>query len=298
MPSSLRNFAAFALLLAMAATPALARKSTKPAGPTTPPPILATDWKLVDPDNLLIMDTNHGRIVAELYPLIAPKTVAQIKTLARRHFFDGQSFFRVIDGFMDQTGDPTNTGQGGSDLPNVPGEFTFVRDANFPFVTLTQSGASVAGLSEFMPVNSQSDALMAMNVSGTVQGWGMFCQGVLGMARAEDPGSGNSQFFIMRNANFGLDHKYTAFGRVLVGLDVARLIKTGEPVPEPQDVMTRVRLASDLPPGETYPLARVSTASKFYRYEFDKLKDAKGEEFSPCDVDILVNTKPETVLPK
>ena len=296
MFSTARTTLALALLaVAVTASPALARKAKKAEAPLAAPLIQRTDWVQIDPDNLLIIDTNHGRIVAELYPKFAPKTVEQIKALARRHFYDGLTFFRVIDTFMDQTGDPTNTGQGGSDLPNVPGEFTFVRDQAFPFITVNQQGVTTLGISDFMPAASQSDALMTMTASGSVQGWGLFCAGVLGMARADDPNSGNSQFFLMRGANDGLNHKYTAFGRVLVGMDVVKLIKTGEPVPDPQDKMVRVRLASDLPAGEAYQLTRLSTSSAFYRYEINKTHDAKGADFSPCDMDILTNTNPDLV---
>jgi peptidylprolyl isomerase len=77
-----------------------------------------------DPQNTVFLDTKHGRIVIQLRPDLAPKHVAQIKALVARKFYDGIVFHRVIDGFMAQTGDPTGTGGGGSDLPNIPAEFT------------------------------------------------------------------------------------------------------------------------------------------------------------------------------
>jgi cyclophilin family peptidyl-prolyl cis-trans isomerase len=77
-----------------------------------------------DPENVLILQLKDGRVVIRLRPDLAPKHVAQIKALARRGFYDGIVFHRVIDGFMAQTGDPTGTGTGGSDLPNIPAEFT------------------------------------------------------------------------------------------------------------------------------------------------------------------------------
>lgn len=77
-----------------------------------------------DPENTLFMDLKDGRVVIELRPDIAPRHVAQIKTLVRRGFYDGTPFHRVIEGFMAQGGDPTGTGTGGSDLPNIPAEFS------------------------------------------------------------------------------------------------------------------------------------------------------------------------------
>jgi peptidylprolyl isomerase len=77
-----------------------------------------------DPQNTIYLDTKDGRITIRLRPDLAPKHVEQIKTLAKRGFYDGIVFHRVIPGFMAQTGDPTGTGTGRSDLPNIPAEFT------------------------------------------------------------------------------------------------------------------------------------------------------------------------------
>ena len=67
-----------------------------------------------DLENMLYMETAHGRIVIKLRPDLAPNHVARVKELARQKFYDGTPFHRVIDGFMAQGGDPTGTGTGGS----------------------------------------------------------------------------------------------------------------------------------------------------------------------------------------
>ncbi len=80
-----------------------------------------------DPENTIFLDTKDGRISIRLRSDLAPKHVAQIKTLTRQKFYDGAPFHRVIDGFMAQTGDSKNkNGTGGSDLPNIPAEFSQV----------------------------------------------------------------------------------------------------------------------------------------------------------------------------
>ncbi|MEC9066724.1 MAG: peptidylprolyl isomerase [Pseudomonadota bacterium] len=77
-----------------------------------------------DRENILLLDLSTGeRVAIRLMPSWAPNHVERIKTLARRGFYDGVIFHRVIDGFMAQTGDPTGTGQGGSDLPDLDAEF-------------------------------------------------------------------------------------------------------------------------------------------------------------------------------
>ena len=77
-----------------------------------------------DPQNTVYLDTKDGRITIRLRPDLAPKHVEQIKTLTKQGFYDGIVFHRVIPGFMAQTGDPTGTGTGKSDLPNLPAEFS------------------------------------------------------------------------------------------------------------------------------------------------------------------------------
>ncbi len=77
-----------------------------------------------DPENTLIMTLETGPVIIDLRPDLAPGHVAQIKTLAREGFYDGVVFHRVIPGFMAQGGDPTGTGGGGSDKPNLKAEFS------------------------------------------------------------------------------------------------------------------------------------------------------------------------------
>jgi cyclophilin family peptidyl-prolyl cis-trans isomerase len=78
----------------------------------------------LDPQNTIYLDLKDGRVVIALRPKLAPKHVEQVKALTKRGFYNGIVFHRVINGFMAQTGDPTGTGTGGSDLPNIPAEFT------------------------------------------------------------------------------------------------------------------------------------------------------------------------------
>ena len=77
-----------------------------------------------DLDDTVYMDLKGGRVTIQLRPDLAPKHVERVRELLKKHFYDGLVFFRVIDGFMAQGGDPTNTGTGGSDLPDLPAEFT------------------------------------------------------------------------------------------------------------------------------------------------------------------------------
>ncbi|HYF06915.1 MAG TPA: peptidylprolyl isomerase, partial [Acetobacteraceae bacterium] len=71
-------------------------------------------------ENTLQLELKDGKVVIQLRPDLAPQHVERIKELARKGFYDGVVFHRVIEGFMAQGGDPTGTGRGGSDLPNLP----------------------------------------------------------------------------------------------------------------------------------------------------------------------------------
>jgi peptidylprolyl isomerase len=140
------------------------------------------------------METTKGRVVIELFPDLAPNHVVRIKELAREGAYDGVVFHRVIDGFMAQTGDvkfgdmkdgydANQVGTGGSELPDLPAEFS----KNEHFV-----------------------------------------RGVVGMARAQDPNSANSQFFIMFAPVPSLDGDYTIVGKVVSGMDKIDAIKKGD----------------------------------------------------------------------
>jgi cyclophilin family peptidyl-prolyl cis-trans isomerase len=75
----------------------------------------------------ILLKLKDGDVIIELYPKKAPKHVQRIKDLANKGFYDNVAFHRVIQGFMAQTGDPTGTGMGGSDLPNLKAEFNDIK---------------------------------------------------------------------------------------------------------------------------------------------------------------------------
>ena len=146
----------------------------------------------LDPENTLVLETTKGRVVIAMRPDLAPGHVERIKTLARKGFYDGIVFHRVIDGFMAQTGCPNGTGTGGSDLPDLKAEF-----------------------------NAEPHV-----------------RGVCSMARTNFPHSANSQFFICFDDARFLDKQYTVWGKVVEGMDNVDLIKRGEPVRDPDKIVS------------------------------------------------------------
>jgi peptidylprolyl isomerase len=246
------------------------------------------EWRAIAPENLLIIDTAKGRILIELEPRVAPLSVARIRTLADQGFYDGLKFHRVIPDFMAQTGDPLGTGEGGSDLPDIEGEFQFRRGRDLGFVSLATGQSGLLGLAGSMPVFTQPDAQMMVTADFKTAAQALFCPGVLGMARNQDPHSANSQFFIMTGSNESLNGLYAPFGRVLVGLDVVRALKPGVEAANGQvldpDLMTRARTAAALPEGQR-PVVRVrTTSSPAFTAMVEQVRTERGARFTVCDV--------------
>ena len=246
----------------------------------------SADWRTVAPENLLVIDTAKGRVLVEMDPRVAPMSVNRVRTLADRGFYDGLKFHRVIPDFMAQTGDPLGTGQGGSDLPDLAGEFQFRRGRDAGFVPVMTTPEGQAGLVGSMPVVTQPDAQMMVTADFKAGAQGLFCPGVAGMARASSPDSANSQFFLMTGPKDDLNGRYTPFGRVVAGMDVVRAIKAGSEadngaVTDP-DVMTRARTAAAMPEGER-PTVRVMTGAGV-QAEIERVRAEQGAAFDICDV--------------
>jgi len=286
-----------AAALAALATPTLAQKAkapaakaaAKPAAPAGPAP---ADWRTPNPEDVLVIDTNKGRVLVELVPEVAPEHADRVRQLAREGFYDGHRFFRVIDGFMAQTGDPQNTGEGGSSNPDLKAEFFFRRADDTPITIAADQQVAEVGFIKSLPVMTQSMSLAPMTADGKVQGWGLYCPGVVGMARASDPNSGNSQFFLMRAHYPSLEKKYTAFGRVIAGQEVVDSLKTGEPAPDPQDLMQKVRVLADVPAKERPKVRVIDPKGRWFKAELARVAGGQPPAaFDACAVKIPVEVK-------
>jgi peptidylprolyl isomerase len=274
--------------IAGGAAAALALLVASPAAAQT------SGWRTVDPENLLVIDTTKGRILVEIADFAAPGHAARIKTLARQGFYDGQIFHRVIDDFMAQTGDPTGTGTGDSGLPDLPQEFTFRRAAALPVAVVRPVAGGEEGFIGSLPVSGQSDLAMIAMADRRAETWGIFCDGVAGMARlGSDVNSANSQFFVMRarwpnqQRETVMDRTYTAWGRVVAGLDVVKALAPGSPPPQP-DRMIRTRLAADLAGSERPTVRVMDPRGPAFRALIAQARTKAGAGFSACDVELPV----------
>ena len=149
-----------------------------------------------DPGQRLVMELETGEVVIELLPEVAPDHVERIKTLARDGFYDGIIFHRVIPGFMAQTGDPTGTGRGGSDLPDLDAEFS-----QLPFERGT------VGMARTQDPNSANSQFFIMfepapHLNGQYTVWGRVVDGMANVDAVEagQPPSDPTEIVSMRVA--------------------------------------------------------------------------------------------------
>ncbi|MDB5469352.1 MAG: peptidylprolyl isomerase [Caulobacter sp.] len=259
------------------------------------PTLAPTDWRTPNPDDILVIDTSQGRVIVEMAPQLAPGHVERVRELAKAHFYDGLEFFRVINNFMAQTGDPKNDGTGSSEAPDLKAEFEFRRGAKDPFVMFERlpaggdTGVTEVGFYGNMAVRTAPGLQMMASKDGKVTGWGLFCKGAVGAARGTNPDSANSQFFLMRATYPSLNSQYTAWGRVISGQAVVEKIKAGtedDPVTPPRDVMKTVRLLSDLPEKERPKIQIVDTRSPGFKALVEAQKAAAKAPLTICDVEI------------
>ena len=254
------RIAPIAILAALVAAPACAENAPADAAGVFEMPAVtfaeaaedADNWRAADPENLFVFDTTKGQVIVEALPLAAPKHVEQYRAIIRSGKYEGTAFHRVINGFMAQGGDI----EGGSGLPDLPGEFVFERSpSEAPFDMVGGNAAGTEGYYQGFPVQTQSAFLAEMNTTGTVESWIPHCAGVMSTARTDDPNSANSQFFWMRGRKSHLDKSYTAWGRVISGYTTVKSIKAGPEasngaVSQP-DILIKAQVAADM--GEDAP---------------------------------------------
>lgn len=242
--------------------------------------VAVPDWRPLDPDNTLLIETEKGRIVIEMRPEFAPKSVERVKLLAREGVYDGLQFHRVIPGFVAQTGNPNNKDGGTSSHPDLPPEFQFRLPPQTPVAAAAQASDAWYGFLGATPLQA-----VPPKPGQPLRGWGAYCAGVAGMGRQADPATGNSEIFIMLEATRRLDRDYTVWGRVVSGMDAVKALTAGEPPAKP-DHMLKVRVAADLPVAERPRLFVLNEQGAAFKALVADVRAAKGADFTVCDVEI------------
>jgi len=211
-----------------------------------PPP---DAWRDVDPANLALMDTRYGQIAIELAPEFAPKHVERMRALIRAHFFDGKSFYRVIDGYVAQGGMENDTPASRAAWPPLKAEFDRPVGDDVMFTPLGSPDP-------FAPETGHANGFPAGRDAKEGRLWIVHCPGTFAFARDNAPDTASTEFYIViGEAPRRLDRNLTAFGRVISGMQFVQKLKRGDRdidngVIKPgraRDPILRVRLAADLP---------------------------------------------------
>ena len=237
-------------------------------------------WREVDPDDLVLIETVHGTTALELNISFAPKHAKRFRQMVRAGAYDGEYFYRVIDGFVAQAG-----------LQD--------EDKISEWPPLDNENDRSLSLEPFTPLGN--DDLFAQKVGHTGTGfamardtelareWLLHCPGAVAMARDNDPDSGGTEFYVALDAQRYLDRNLTVFARVIDGMQYLQKLERGDraiasgviQAPNTGDEMISVRLGSDIAEADrpTYLVMRtrsdafeaaktarrVRTADFFYR---------------------------------
>jgi peptidylprolyl isomerase len=243
--------------------------------------VAATDiiWRQVDPDNLVFIDLSEGEVAIELNPLFAPETVKQFRRLVQERFYDGLSFYRVIDGFVAQGGD-------GSDL----GELSLVPLIDAEFERDLPDGTGFTSVQKndlFAPETGFVDGFAAARDVAENKAWLTHCPGVIAMARNDGPDSSRTDFyFVIGQAPRYLDRNMNVFGRVIRGMDVVQKIRRGPAddngIIQDETATSRIRgmrLASDIPKDERLSGFVMDTNSKGFEKLLKNRRNRKQKFF-------------------
>jgi len=188
--------------------------------------VLATleesDWRQPDPANLLYMRLPQGEVLIELAPDFAPANVANIKTLVKEEYFDGLAIIRSQDNYVVQWGDPAEEDQArpfGSASATAAAEFFRALDGlEVTRLDSRDAYADIVGFADGFPVGSDGE-----------RAWLTHCYGMVGVARGNEPNSGNgsSLYVITGHAPRHLDRNITLAGRVLSGIEYLTTLPRG-----------------------------------------------------------------------
>ena len=244
------------------------------------------DWRKIAPENLLVLKTAHGETLIELNPNFAPGHAARMRKLATDRALNNTEFYRVIDGFVAQTG--LNGNDKSEDYPPLmnENERAIATDGSFtPLGNADLYAAEVGHLNGFAAARNME--------SGTE--WLLHCPGAVAMARDTDPNSGAADYYIVLDAQRYLDRNLTVFGRVVSGMEYVQMVRRGDREIESGviqalasgDRIFTVTLASDMPEDSRPVVEVMKTDSN----SFANAKRSKRVRRDP----FFYNTPPEVV---
>ena len=237
------------IILLLAATPGIGAGTSAPSQSMAE--ILAASpasaWRALNDEHTLYMDLPGGRVVIELLPALAPRTVANIEALARLHFFDGLSILRVQDNYVAQWGDPDAVRKVPDNMKKLAPEFSVALGAA-AFTLLPDHDG-------YAPQVGFVDSFAAARDPATGMAWLTHCYGAVGVGRDNDPASGNGSelYAVIGNAPRHLDRNVTVVGNVRQGIELLSSLPRGTAAmgfydkPAQRVMISSMQLASEMP---------------------------------------------------
>ncbi len=207
----------------------------------------ASAWRPLNDEHTLYMEMPGGRVVIELQPALAPRTVANIEALARLHYFDGLAILRVQDNYVVQWGDPDGVRKVPDNMQKLAPEFSVPLGA----AAFTQ----LPDRDGYAPQVGFVDSFAAARDPATGTAWLTHCYGAVGVGRDNDPASGNGGelYTVIGNAPRHLDRNVTIVGQVRQGIELLSSLPRGTAEmgfydkPTQRVPITSVQLASAVP---------------------------------------------------
>jgi peptidylprolyl isomerase len=258
----------------------------------------AEDWRVPDPEDTLYLDLARGRVVIELASRVAPQHVANIRALARAHYFDGLAILRVQDNYVVQWDDPEHHRAVPAGV-RATVEFTAAGGAEARFEPLPDSDL-------YAPQVGFLDGFPAAREPRSHLVWLAHCYGMVGAGRDDPPASdGTEMYAVIGHAPRQLDRNVALLGRVLLGVDLLSSLPRGSGEmgfyvpPEPTAPIRSVRIAADVPKAERTPVEVLRTNSATFRALLDARRHRREAwyQHDPAAIDLCNVPLPVRAVP-
>lgn len=233
------------------------------------------DWRALDPEETLYITLERGRVVVALSPQLAQGHVAQIKALAREGFYDGLSFYRVIEGFVAQGGDVLEKREVKNAAETLDAEFdeALTKDIRFSRVKDADGYAARVGFIDSLPAGVDAEGARV---------WHLHCTGAMAMARGNEKDSAGTEFYIALQPQRYLDRNLTVFGRVVEGMEHLQALRRVAPAQSEDDdlgeTILSVRVGADLPEAERANLEILRSGTETFNAYVESRRN-RPEEF-------------------
>lgn len=244
----------------------------------------AADWRTPDLEDTLYLDLPAGRVVIELAPAFAPRHAANIRALAREHYYDGLAILRVQDNYVVQWGDPAEDAKQRKPItsakPTLPAEFERRWSQELPFTRLADGDVYAARVGHIQGFPVAGDPKRG-------QIWLAHCYAMVGAGRdlAPDSGGGSELYVVSGHAPRHLDRNVTLVGRVLQGMELLTVLPRGTGAlgfyenPGQRIPLKTLQVAADVPVADRTMLQVLRTDTPTWKTYVDARRHRREDWF-------------------